>query len=303
VSSTLCLSLSLPHRVSHCNTLTVSPPPLCLPQLIGSNFGAHAAGITVVAEGTNANYTCSNVVLVRPHFEINCTFAAGVGKNLPVTVTVTALNGLSQQVTKALGLTYFAPEVYTCSSLPTSGGTVTIDGQYFGNDVSLVSATVDGVSLENITLLSDSQITGDFYGGGWEFRYDRPVTVTVDRQVGENDVFTYVPPTVTAVVTPAPSMFGKDKITLEGTSFGMMNSGSYDPMNPPLYFIDYNVTVSGSPTVTVDKCQMTINHTTMVPSLTVSLTVSLPLCPPHCVSLTVSHCNSPSLCLPHCLPL
>jgi hypothetical protein len=231
----------------------------------------------VVAEGTNANYTCSNVVLVTPHFEINCTFAAGVGKNLPVTVTVTALNGLSQQVTKALGLTYFAPEVYTCSSLPTSGGTVTIDGQYFGNDVSLVSATVDGVSLENITLLSDSQITGDFYGGGWEFRYDRPVTVTVDRQVGENDVFTYVPPTVTAVVTPAPTMFGPGEITLEGTSFG--------PMYPAQNYTNYGVTVSGTPTVTVTACEMTINHTTMVPSLTVSPTVS------------------PSLCLPHCLPL
>ena len=225
-------------------------------QLIGSNFGAHEAAIEVYAEGTNTNYTCSNPVLVVPHFRINCTFEGGVGKNLPVTVTVTSPTGVSNSVTKDLGLTYYAPEVYTASSVPTSGGTITIDGQYFGNDVDLITASVDGVVLENVTLMSDSQLTGDMSEGGWEFRTDRTVSVTVDRQTGENDVFTYVLPELTAVVTPAPTMFGPGTITLEGTSFG--------PMYPAQNYTNYDITISGTPAVTARACQMTVDHTQMV---------------------------------------
>lgn len=94
----------------------------------GQNFGAYPGALALTVTGTSSTFSCSNFVFLVPHYQFTCLMEAGMGFNMPATVTITSYTGATQSVTKSIGFSYEPPKVFGCSVADTAGGLVTITG-------------------------------------------------------------------------------------------------------------------------------------------------------------------------------
>lgn len=109
----------------------------------GSNFGTNFQKITVSINGGSCAF-----ISVTNSSLFQCTVAPGVGGALPVAVNVDGL-----LFSNATGYSYLAPTISSINTIGTMGGLITINGNNFGNDSSLVSITIGGQSCSGIYLI------------------------------------------------------------------------------------------------------------------------------------------------------
>eukprot|EP00899_Mesostigma_viride_P025809 jgi/Mesvir1/6412/Mv19504-RA.1 len=113
----------------------------------GRNFGSKLSDITVLVGTvpTLANAT----TLVTAHTYLTATVANNVGAQLPVSVVVRGIASISSQRTPSFS--YPAPFISAASSIPTTGGNVTIDGLNFGLAGPQYKSMVQSITVTDAT--------------------------------------------------------------------------------------------------------------------------------------------------------
>ncbi|MCP3886268.1 MAG: hypothetical protein GY700_12495, partial [Propionibacteriaceae bacterium] len=176
-----------------------------------------ASHITITLGGV----TCESATVTTAHTTATCVAPAGTGSGQDLAVTIT--NGAALTSAANTLFAYGAPTPSAASTIPTSGGTVTITGTNFGpvGSDSINSITMNGAAVSSATVtVADTTIEAvvDVSGTGAGY----PIVVTVggvsSTDVGTFNLFGYDAPVVTGVST-RPSIFGGEMV-LTGSNFG-----------------------------------------------------------------------------------
>ena len=169
--------------------------------ITGANFGPPSAVLTVTVHGA----ACP--VSSHDQTQITCTLPAGQG-SVPVVVTV------GGQSSPAASFTYNAPTVssVTPTVLPTTGGTLTIQGSDFGTSGTV---TIDGASCA-VTSHAQTQVVCSAPAG---VGVGHVVTLTVSGQSASGSV-SYAAPTLSSLSASSRPTQGGATVTLAGTNLG-----------------------------------------------------------------------------------
>ena len=184
----------------------------------GTSFGPLGAShITITLGGV----ACESATVTTAHTTATCAAPAGTGSGQDIAVTIT--NGEALTSAANTLFSYGAPTPSAASTIPTSGGTVTITGTNFGpvgsDSIDSITMNVAAVSSATVTI-ADTTIEAvvDVSGTGAGY----PIVVTVggvsSTDVGTFNLFGYDAPVVTGVST-RPSIFGGEMV-LTGSNFG-----------------------------------------------------------------------------------
>eukprot|EP01117_Protostelium_nocturnum_P011184 TRINITY_DN405_c0_g1_i6.p1 TRINITY_DN405_c0_g1~~TRINITY_DN405_c0_g1_i6.p1 ORF type:complete len:5778 (+),score=1958.70 TRINITY_DN405_c0_g1_i6:207-17540(+) len=170
----------------------------------GDNFGTNSTFVSVTVNGKLATISTTSVkqiVFVAPE---------GTGKNVNAVVTVGGVSNSFQY-------NYASPVVSRVEGTKsTVGGNATVIGTNFGNDISLVSATLDGVSVQNLTFVTPhSQLTFNLPSGAGS---NLPFVFYVNGQPSASFLFSYEAPSVSSSGFTTPTTGGV--VLVNGTNFG-----------------------------------------------------------------------------------
>lgn len=181
----------------------------------GTSFGPLGAShITITLGGV----ACESATVTTAHTTATCAAPAGTGSGQDIAVTIT--NGEALTSAANTLFSYGAPTPSAASTIPTSGGTVTITGTNFGpvGSDSIDSITMNGAAVSSATVtIADTTIEAvvDVSGTGAGY----PIVVTVggvsSTDVGTFNLFGYDAPVVTGVST-RPSIFGGEMVLTQG---------------------------------------------------------------------------------------
>ncbi|QDZ19799.1 hypothetical protein A3770_03p23170 [Chloropicon primus] len=203
----------------------------------GTNFGPTGSDAnieSVFVGGVQQSLSTINPSVTKANTEIVFTAAAGTGSSLNVQLyirgqnTGTTGNGL---------LSYYGPQVTSVSTIPTSGGTVTITGKHFGpvgtSQINFV--TIDGEFCTNAQVtVATSAITCDFQQGiGQGYNVVVKLNGETSQTTG-NGKFSYNLPTISSI-TPSTGGLGT-KVTIEGADFGYGAAGTTGLSKTTVYF-------------------------------------------------------------------
>ncbi|PRP82680.1 outer membrane autotransporter barrel domain-containing protein [Planoprotostelium fungivorum] len=171
--------------------------------LSGLHFGdGKNNSISVSINGSNCPIISSLATVIE------CSVGAGVGANLTGTITV-------YNITSQFLVSYLPPTVATASSTNTTGGVITISGDNFGVDPSLISANVNGLlQCSSIVILTPhTTISCQLDPGSGS---GLPLSVSVAGSIGTG-AYSYLPPVITSITSP-PTTGGT--ATFVGVNFG-----------------------------------------------------------------------------------
>lgn len=172
--------------------------------ITGINFGTLASAISVYL---TSSITCNNIKVIQPHTQISCDINPGTGQKIDLSVTV------SNQVSSGY-FSYLVPSINSIDSPVTSGQTVTVTGQNFGNDNRMISVSFGGYPCTLPSVIESSVSFLCFAPAGTG---NVSVYVTVNNATSSAFVVTYQPPTITGI-SAAEQSGGVLKIY--GTNFG-----------------------------------------------------------------------------------
>ena len=168
-------------------------------QISGTNFGpayprSYISGVWY--SGSGVEYDLSNCTFVTAHQVFTCVTVPGVGTGYSVQMTVL---GQSSPASSQI-VSYHAPVIMSASpsTVSTSGGTIVLSGLNFGNDISKVSVSVDGMTLSSVGFVTAHRSLtvsiGDAMGVA-----SRVVQVTVGGQSSNTVTVSVLAPAVTSV--------------------------------------------------------------------------------------------------------
>ncbi|PRP82836.1 outer membrane autotransporter barrel domain-containing protein [Planoprotostelium fungivorum] len=171
--------------------------------LSGLHFGdGKLNSVSVTINGSDCPIASSSATIIE------CSVGAGVGANLTGTITV-------YNITSQFLLSYLPPTVSSVSSTNTTGGVITISGDNFGVDASLISANVNGLlQCSSIVILAPhTTISCQLDPGSGS---GLPLSVSVAGSTGTG-AYSYLPPIITSITSP-PTVGGT--VTFVGVNFG-----------------------------------------------------------------------------------
>ena len=143
----------------------------------GKNFGSDPNMISVSLGQVNSNY----IEFVDPGFSFNCSFPAGTGSQLLLTVQVENSQGLSSTSNTDIYLGYQPPYNYniTPALIPTSGSRITINGTNYGFEASLITVMLGQFQCSDVLIVVAHQIISCFVQGTGK---NRLLTTDVNSQ-------------------------------------------------------------------------------------------------------------------------
>jgi len=227
----------------------------------GDSFGPagyqSTANVTVAA-GTVA---CTGVTVVS-HTQLTCTQQPGTGAGLDLVITVTSLDGQTSATPAGNGaFSYSPPTVTSVGEAQTAvGSVVTIAGTNFGparSFESTDSVTIDGVTMQNGAVQSDTQLTVEISSDGPYSAASTAVVVTINGQADSSSAtFQFEPPTITSTST-RPSFVGSSTVIFSGTSFGSVGT------TPTVAITENGAAPTGltAATPSLTSCSTTTAHT------------------------------------------
>ena len=185
----------------------------------GTSFGPIGSSHITITLGGEA---CASATVTTADTTATCAAPAGTGSDKDLAVTIT---NNEESLTSAANtlFSYGAPTPSAATTIPTSGGTVTITGTNFGpvGSDGISGITVNGAAVTSASVtVADTTIEAvvDVSGTGSGY----PLVVTIDgissTDVGTFNLFGYDAPEVTGVTT-RPSIFGGEMV-LTGKNFG-----------------------------------------------------------------------------------
>jgi FG-GAP-like repeat/IPT/TIG domain/Secretion system C-terminal sorting domain len=252
------------------------------PVTILRNLMPYAAAPTVTAFTPTTGTAGTKVGITGTNFTgaLGVSFggvaATGFTVNSPDSITAVVANGASGNMVlitpggsdTVAGFVYGAEPAPTVTSFtPDSAGilsTITIKGSHFTN---LVSATVGGMPLRSLSLVSDSVITGQIINGASGY-------VAVFTTVGADSLsgFTYIPQTpILYYFTPTSGRPG-DTIHVKGyyytgatgVSIGGVPAASFQVLNDSMVVAVVGYGASGAVSVTVGFVTGSLNGFTFI---------------------------------------
>lgn len=183
--------------------------------LRGSNFGLSTSGATV----TVGPYACIVKTVGYTHTQVTCTMPVGMGRNLPVSITVNGQSPLVSQI-----FSYDAPVItsYTQSAnnYPTSGNVlITVIGKNFGTTGSVV---IGGNPCDSTTSSQwqQTQIICNLPAGTGT----QTMIVTVAEQSSNFQVFAYDDAVISSFTPTSDGTTGGTTMTITGSNFGNVAS-------------------------------------------------------------------------------
>ncbi|PRP76898.1 outer membrane autotransporter barrel domain-containing protein [Planoprotostelium fungivorum] len=178
----------------------------------GSNFGSISGLISVVFPSASGDITVNDVTILRAHTVISCIAPSGTGSR-PLRVVVNTLTS------PVYNLQYQNPTINTTNSLNSTGGTLVITGDNFGQLSSLVqvnvgTSTCGSVIINTAYTVLTCTLSTNIIGAAV------PITVTVDNLVGQGS-YRSLPPYVFSITSP-PTKGGQ--VTITGINFGAVSN-------------------------------------------------------------------------------
>eukprot|EP00727_Mastigamoeba_balamuthi_P009485 m51a1_g5159 hypothetical protein (1839) ;mRNA; f:100789-108596 len=181
----------------------------------GEYFGNLVKDVTVLVGAR----TCS--VVAMNSTTISCAMRTGTGGGIKLTVYVRKVSSNS------LTYAYMSPLVRNATSAPIAGGRVTLSGDSFGPDSSLVSVKINGVACTDVAVVSAHEVVACTVAQGRGASL--PVAVTVDGLTAvAPSVFNYTYP---ATFTIADVSVPLGKINLTSMSPETGGSVTFPPVS------------------------------------------------------------------------
>ena len=197
--------------------------------LKGNNFGTLATVDRLVLEFVHATFKSAACKVTKiDSTGAECLAPSGIGSDwgmkltvLPVGIEDGGISGSSIESTHAFSFSYSKPTCTEMSSLgPTSGGkSITLKGNDFGNDASLVDVEIGGVRCDDVAIVGPGVITCKS-GAGMGSAKVTELRVASQEQESSRSAAqaTYDPPEILAV-TPTRATEGA-RVQLSGINFG-----------------------------------------------------------------------------------
>ena len=244
--------------------ITASVPELSAagPQTVtvtGTNFGNDNSKITakirkpeyiLTADPTSGTYFETNAVTLDVNYgtpnsftkdyRLEFTVPPGFGNQLPIVIDVAGQDSASNcAIPKALPIgdnldysklfSYSQPRIDAVSAVPTSGGTITLTGKYFGpvGTEGLGQIYVNAHDGRNISCTSPKVTKADTEAQcevGPGVGSNLPISIVVGGYASiTKNVFSYALPSVTGI-SPGTDVKGGDIVTVTGINFGTNSS-------------------------------------------------------------------------------
>jgi hypothetical protein len=182
----------------------------------GTNLGAVASDVSIAIGST----TCQAVTVITDHLQLGCLTPPGAGTQYQVSITANSLyHSLinSYSYTDTIVIDSLTP----LSGTPLGGTWLTINGQNFGEDETLVSVTVGGTECTNLTLVSSGKIVALTPAGAGAYQ---PLKVVRElygiKSRGGGVSFSYLAPRVKSIEPSSGRIGAGDTITIVGDNFG-----------------------------------------------------------------------------------
>jgi IPT/TIG domain-containing protein len=203
------LSVSRTSPVLTAVNTTIIPTAGGVIKINGTNFGTNAGSISVLYDGQ----ACTGITISISHQQITCSLPAGTGTLKQIVVIVDG------QQTNHISVSRTGPNIVSTgiSTIPTTGGVLSITGTDFGTDVNLISVSYGGIPCQNVILTTaGSGITVIVPSG---VGTNVPLIVTVDGQFSTSYPISRVAPTITSV-SPGQLQTTSTLIIIQGNNFG-----------------------------------------------------------------------------------
>ncbi len=195
--------------------------------------GATSGGTIITIRGENFGVSPSITIGGSPsvptflsHNQILCALPAGVGANLPVLVSA---GGQSSSPGR---FDYSPPSIVgiTPQSVPTSGALITITGQNFGASSPLVFVDGKSAPVQNSSHVQIVASAPPGEGAAVE------VEVVAGGQSSPPALLSYLPPTVSGIITPPGGVptAGGVLLTIQGSNFGLAPQVTVDDSPAPI---------------------------------------------------------------------
>jgi hypothetical protein len=183
----------------------------------GINLGAVASDVMLSVGSTE----CQAVSVITDHLQLGCLTPPGAGTGYAVSITANSLYNSklnSYSYTDIIIVENLTP----LSGSPMGGTWITLNGQNFGTDESVVTVTVGGRSCTNLTLVSDGKVVAMTPAGEGAYQ---PVKLIREaygiKNRGGGVSFSYLAPRVLSINPSSGRIGAGDTITIKGDNFGL----------------------------------------------------------------------------------
>ncbi|KAH3762247.1 zymogen granule membrane glycoprotein [Pelomyxa schiedti] len=199
--------VSFPYAGPTISAVTSTPTSGGFTIISGTNFAASIDAVSVQIGGK----PCSKLRYVQEHTQLNCSVSEGVGKTLPVSLSVGG-----QVCSFATGFSYEAPVLFSASSAGTSGGLVTLYGTDFGPQGTAATVKVSGVEYSGaLVSVAHSQIAFTIGPGTGASKVTQ--VIVANQSSAATMIFSYLNPVVHYA---SCTDFGGGVTHIEGDNFG-----------------------------------------------------------------------------------